>query len=138
MRRLYSGAVFSFVVIWSAGCTGEPKADVTGQVTYNGKPLAFGSVIMLKASGPGEPAVAEIQPDGTYTFRGIPVGETKIGVVSSDPNIKLDLRGDQKQLPPKADPKLWFPIPSKYAQPTSSGLSCNLSAGSNTHGIDLK
>ena len=138
MRCLYRGALVSVVAIGLAGCGGEPRADVTGKVTYNGKPLAFGSVIMLKAGGPGEPTVAEIQPDGTYTFYGIPVGETRIGVVSSNPNFKLELRGDQKQPPPKADPKLWFPIPSKYSQPTDSGLRCSLSAGPNAHDIDLK
>ena len=133
---IFAGLVIGLVAM--AGCAGEPKADVRGKVTYHSKPLAFGSVIFMAPGGKSEPVVTEIQPDGTYAANNVPAGETLIGVVSSDPSIKLDLREGQKQPVPKANPKLWFPIPEKYSYPLKSGLSCKLDAGPNTQDIDLK
>jgi hypothetical protein len=32
----------------------------------------------------------------------------------------------------------WFPLPLKYEDPETSGLSCTLSSGRASHDIDLK
>ncbi|VTR93238.1 Uncharacterized protein OS=Blastopirellula marina DSM 3645 GN=DSM3645_29326 PE=4 SV=1 [Gemmata massiliana] len=120
------------------GCGGAQTGDVTGRVTYQGKRLAFGSVVFMARGEKSEPVVCAIGPDGTYTAKGVPVGEVQVGVASPDPRTPLELRGDQKPLPLAADPKLWFPIPTQYSYPLTSGLSRTVTAGPNTHDIELK
>lgn len=120
------------------GCGSAPTGDVTGRVKYKGKPLAFGSVIFTARSGASEPVVSAIAPDGTYTVRGVPTGDVVIGVASPDPRVPLELRGDQKPIPPAADTKLWFAIPERYSYPLTSGLGHTISAGPSTYDIELK
>lgn len=77
-----------------SGCGGGRElAPVTGKVLYQGKPLKFGSIMLQPTSG--QPATAEIQPDGTFrveTFGegiGAVVGRNKVRIVcyeSHDPN----------------------------------------------------
>jgi len=48
-----------------AGCSRGPQiVPVKGKVLYNGEPLEFGSVMFQPEAG--QPARAEIQPDGTF------------------------------------------------------------------------
>ncbi len=74
------------------GARGRPRAIVTGRVTYNGKPLQFGTVILEPEMG--QYATGLIQPDGTFEMetrgegRGAPVGKCKVRFVcfaSQDP-----------------------------------------------------
>ncbi len=70
------------------GCeSGPPMAPVSGRVTFNGKPLEFGTVMFQLSSG-GQPARGQIQSDGTFelgTFAagdGAIVGEHKVRITS--------------------------------------------------------
>lgn len=57
--------VFVGLVALLTGCSDRPAvAPVTGKVTYNGKPLPYGSVGFQPSKG--QPSGAAIQPDGTF------------------------------------------------------------------------
>lgn len=101
-------------------------ADVSGKVSYQGKPLTMGSVLFQPKSGP----LAEglIQSDGTYKLKG-EIGPNTVTIVSRDPEA------------PGADPGKRTPtkshIPEVYASP-QGGLNFDVKAGSNTADFDLK
>jgi hypothetical protein len=120
------------------GCSGVRTAPVKGKVTYQGKPLAFGSVIFMSQVPDTHPIVVEINPDSTYEVKAVPIGEASVGVSSPDPNRPLELRGNNKRPELKADPKLWFKIPDKNSLPHQSGLKYTVVEGPNEHDIDLR
>jgi hypothetical protein len=125
------------LVILPAGC-GPAKGDVAGKVTYQGKPLVLGSIQFTGSDN--QPRQSWIDQDGTYLCKDVLAGENHILVVSIDPRMMV--RRDKKMKPieePKVDPKLWFPIPSKYSDPQKSDLTFTVEGGkTNTYDIDLK
>lgn len=82
-RLLSSGMVILATSL--VGCSDKPAvAPVRGNVTYNGKPLPYGSVGFQPAKG--QPSGAAIQPDGTFRlstfaeYDGAIVGPHKVKV----------------------------------------------------------
>src|SRR5437016_3362903 len=60
----------------ATGCGGN-TAIVSGKVTYQGRPVTSGSVIVLNQDGTAESWV--ILPDGTYSVPGVKRGHVKFG-----------------------------------------------------------
>lgn len=141
-RRMRSGPLVLMVWVCFAsllsGCNSGPKvAPVSGKATLDGKPLKFGTVMFQQATG-GQPAVGEIQSDGSFqlsTFRqgdGAIVGTHLIRVAcysSQDPASGLkggDSLGN-------------LMIPVKYTVLTSSGLTAEVPGeGLESFVIELK
>src|SRR5262245_33088792 len=136
-----SGLVALFLALGglTAGC-GPSKTEVTGKVTHNGKPVVYGSVTLIGSDG--IVYSSQIKEDGTFAIPGVPAGPVKIGVLSPNPKPpeagkasgKDDLgafsRGDRRPPPvPESVVRAWFPIPDKYADPMTSGLSDKVSRG---------
>jgi hypothetical protein len=145
--------VLGAVTIFS-GCGGG-KSTVTGKVTYNGKPVVWGTVILIDAQGQYHQGAIDL--GGNYTTDdAVPEGAVKIGVVSpkpeggkvlapkggakagggsgfEDPRDKFmkEQGTGQNTAPPRTIPPTgaWFPIPSKYADPNTSGLSGTVKKG---------
>ena len=125
------------VLALAAGCGG--RGDVSGKVTYQGKPLVWGTVQfecsdgMLKQSN--------INSDGTYSVHGLATGKAKVAVSSINPKSS-DFQPRQAEgrppPPPRPEVKGWFPIPDKYDTPHQSGLFYAINSGPNTIDIDLK
>lgn len=118
------------------GC-GPGTAAVAGKVTYQGKPVAWGSVTLRAADG----SVHQIglNPDGTYRLDGVPVGPAQVGVASPDPKPSArGGRGGDERVPagPQLPPGAWFPLPDKFANPQTSGLTVQVGSGSAD--LDLK
>ena len=76
------------VLLACAGC-GERRAEVTGKVTVDGKPLGGKLITILFAPDKGNPLqkipAAAVDPDGTYIMRtgatgGVPLGWYKVHV----------------------------------------------------------
>ncbi len=59
-------------------------APVSGKVTYRGKPLPFGQIVMVHTAGPMQ--AGEIRSDGSYAIEA-PVGENRVMIICQDPNI---------------------------------------------------
>ena len=115
-----------------AGC-GEPQrelAPLTGKVLYKGEPLRFGSVMIEHEFG--QPATAEIQPDGTFSVvtrgegGGTAVGKNRVRIAcfeGQDPERQVAFVGEDmlgKSL-----------IPEKYASFETSGLTVDVAANGN-------
>jgi hypothetical protein len=129
----------------SAGCGAESGA-VTGTVSFQGKSVASGTVIIVGADS--LPYYGAIQDDGTYTIARVPTGLAKIAVLSpgpdSGPNIRMayaaSQRGFEKKVAPRAfrgDPHKWFPLPEKCAEFDTSGLTLTVTRGTNELDIVL-
>jgi hypothetical protein len=142
MRSLGSALVRAwaapFVVIalltLVVGCAG--RGDISGKVTYKGKALVFGTVQMEAADKTFKQA--NIEPDGSFSIPGVPVGEAHVAVSSANPQ-------SSDFVPLHAGPRLkakavtgWFPIPGEYADLTKSPLTYTVKRGPNTYDIELK
>jgi hypothetical protein len=84
IKSILSVVALSVAAVTS-GCSDRPAvAPVSGKVTYNGKPLPYGSVGFQPAQG--QPSGAAIQPDGSFRlstfseFDGAIIGPHKVKV----------------------------------------------------------
>src|SRR5436305_700153 len=65
-----------------AGCGGG-TGTLTGKVTFQGKPVVFGTVTAQAADGTRR--VGNIEPDGTYTVLAVPAGTMQPAVTCPEP-----------------------------------------------------
>jgi hypothetical protein len=146
MRALI-GTVLGVAALAAAGCGGG-TADVAGRVTYQGKPVVFGTVVVIGADG--VPKSGPIQRDGSYRVAGVKLGAATVTVSSPPPpgsqaaptrKAGRDGIDEDKILETESvDPELvktWFPIPHKYADPAKSGLTATVGSGQPLD-LDLK
>jgi hypothetical protein len=101
------------------------EATIKGRVTYKGKPLPGGTVVLVGAAG--DTYKAPINADGSYQFRNTPAGMYKVAIQSGD---KAPAKG---QAPPVA-----IPIPERYQGVNTSGLSARINRGENVFDLDLQ
>jgi len=90
--------------------------------------------------------------DGDYSLDGIPVGDTKITVVTIDPATagggggggpeknEAGANPDAQPVAPKKakGPSNYVSIPARYQDPAHSGLSLTVKAGPQTYNVELK
>jgi hypothetical protein len=126
------------------------EEEVSGKVTYKGKPVPGGQVTFITSKGYTFTGV--IDPEGNYKLRS-PVGEVRIAVdnrmlKSSQPS-PMELRR-QMGMKPAADVNVdevkpsapavtgtYVYLPPKYYSPDTSGLTYTVKSGSQTHDIEL-
>ncbi|HEY7426348.1 MAG TPA: carboxypeptidase-like regulatory domain-containing protein [Gemmataceae bacterium] len=141
------------VILLSLGCGGGPKGDISGKVTYLGKPLPGGAVTFFGAENRVVGSSA-ISPEGNYSIAKVPAGPVKITVTVVDVPAQLskdksNFSGKAPPPPEGADPNApkWKPqqhspnpvgIPAKYKMPDQSGLTYTVQPGPQEHPIDLK
>jgi len=135
VKAVIGGLALSLI----AGCGSKapiPLGQVSGTVTYNGKPLDHGNVVFMPEKGHGVPATATIGNDGSYQMsisgghQGAPLGKFLIAVKCCEkPNEKQvrDMNFRPKSL-----------IPEKYANVSKSGLHFEVKPGSNQFPIALE
>jgi hypothetical protein len=130
----------ALVLIGASGCSG--KATVQGKVIYQGRLVSHGTVIVLGSDHVARTGI--IQADGSYTISGLRPGDYKIGVISRDPSAGRSSRRRNRQALSGAKPTTameaagpWFPLPGKYENPETSGLSHTLGSGNNQHDVEL-
>lgn len=126
------------LVVAVAGCGSSDDqmetSSVTGTVTYDGKPVATGTVMFTPVGG-GPPATGQIQEDGTYQLRtyeegdGAVFGEHKVTITALDMGSGLpeDMATEPKPL-----------VPEKYGRDTTSGLTATVASGENTIDFPLE
>jgi hypothetical protein len=102
------------------GCT-EPKqvvkdrARISGSVTFNGQPLPAGT-IGFQSTESSVTTAASIR-DGVYTTDRAPLGKGTVTVDTA--SIQF------------GNPAKYVPIPAKYGDSTTSGLTVDVHAGDN-------
>jgi hypothetical protein len=137
VRSFFRSTALALLPLAALGCAG--KGDVSGRVTYKGKPLVWGTVQFE-----GSDRIVKqgnINPDGTYSVRGVATGEAKVAVSSINPKSSdFQVRQAEGGPPPKPRPEVkgWFPIPEKYDTPYKSGLTYPIKRGANEIDIELK
>jgi hemoglobin len=106
--------------------------NVSGKVTYLGKPLTGGQVGMHSAAG--KTYSAAIKEDGSFSLKSVPVGTYKVTVMTQP------AAPGAPRLPP-APPggaAKGVAIPVKYSTANTSGLTYEVSEGEQTFDIDLR
>jgi hypothetical protein len=139
--------------VLTTGCGDARSGSLSGRVTYQGKPVVFGVVQAFGSDG--LPASCLIQPDGSYTLTGLPVGDVRIAVNSPNPAredisaptaainpppaiAKAKRSRPAAPLPPPADMKRWFPLPAEYADVSTSGIQTRVESRNQAWDIQLK
>jgi len=131
------------IFVLLAGC-GPSYNKVNGTVSYKGKNLTMGTITFYSGDGKTK-SFTTIGSNGFYELIDPPLGKVRVGIaVKPPPSVKLIPGKDKEGIKPKAiigdtpstpvEPVL---IPVEYADPGKSGLTAELSSGSNTHNIDL-
>jgi hypothetical protein len=147
--KLVIRSVFGFivVVVTIVGLTvavGNRAAVVKGHVSLGGRPVIWGSVVLVGADG--QSVAGRIQPDGTFTVPNAPVGEVTVTITSPDPLVQhyaTQLKSSRDRIPvnewgaPPVDRRQWFVIPKRYENAYESNLKFTVKRGSNEYNLDL-
>jgi len=140
------GGLLPLAALVFAGCGGG-VGDVSGTVTYQGKPVVCGSVVLVGADG--VPHTGGIKPDGTYSVSAVPAGVARVMVISPDPGPPfhpgdpsskelIDRTGREENTPvPEIDRTKWRQLPKEYQDANTSGLTFTIAKGPNLHDILL-
>lgn len=129
----------SFMLTLGCGEDAPPElAEVTGKVTYKGKPVPGGMIVFL--SEDGKRFVSPIKRDGSFSLKS-PLGPVKAAVVTRQPsgdgmndNERPAVR-EVPPLPPGTDPKS-LP-PKNYERFETSGLSYEVTQSGQTIDVTL-
>ena len=135
--------MISLAVLPTACSSGTPTGKVQGRVTYKGIPLPEGIVLFLAEDGRQD--IGSISLDGTYVVERAPVGVNQVSVQTSPPlppagPAMRRANEPEKKGVPTGNKGLVksVPIPSRYANTDTSGLTFAVHEGSNKFDIELK
>lgn len=143
-RRLTAFLVFLALCLSSGGCGGPNQ--VSGKVTFEGKPVSLGTIVFVGADG--APQTSLIASDGTFEVMGLRPGLAKVAVISLDPagldpTFEAELQDKFAKMgltfPTVAQtPSDWFPIPHAYADVETSQLTADIKPGTTQLEIKLE
>lgn len=123
-------SVAAVLLSFVAGCgSNTSTGQVHGKVTLDGKPLADGSIVTLPESGRGAQGIiknGEFELGTTGRSDGAAIGKHKVAVISQEKSQAGPEGGAGKSL-----------IPARYTNPDSSGLTIDVTAGTNTPTLEL-
>jgi len=134
MRRFLAAATALLV---GAGCQMESGATLSGNVTYEGTPLAKGSITLTPSDGKGPIAGGEITA-GRYSISGLVPGKKQVQIAAAEesgpPLSSADLANAAKSGKPAAPP------PKEIVPPNAvgNGAIIEVQAGTHTHDFALK
>jgi hypothetical protein len=137
-RAARAGLLALLLCATLTGC-GANRAEVTGTVRYNGKPLPYGTIQFLGSDG--VPCSGPIQPDGTYSVQ-VPAGPAQV-IVSCVDEARLNqftaqmASGRGRAAPPPRSAQSFSLIPQRYADWNSSGLTLSVEHGKNVQDFAL-
>jgi hypothetical protein len=134
--RVLPVAWIGLLAFVTGGC--QSRGDVSGKVTYKGKPLVYGTVLFVGSDKGSVQGI--IQSDGTYSAPGLSVGEAQVAVSSPNPKVIGSMANfkDPKKRPKPLEVPGWFAIPAHYGDSITSKLTFTVQGGSNTFDIDLQ
>lgn len=130
-----SRIILGAAVVCLAGC--GPKVvvyDVTGTVTYNGKPPDDVGCSITFVAADGKDVTAPIAPSGQFEAKGVVSGPNTVAVFYRNPAAAESLPPGQK--PPKSTSPL-RKLPLKYADPKTSQLKVDVGPGT-VFNVDMK
>ncbi len=124
------------LLLSGCGRSEREMATVSGKVSLNGRLAIAGRIIFAHVEGPS--AVAEIQPDGTYSVEAA-VGQTQITIdhhekpkpVASGPEPMMRARMQGLTQGNSL-------VPERYTDARTSGLALDVKSGTNNFDIEMK
>jgi hypothetical protein len=135
--------LFVLGVLAGAGC-GPATGTISGKVKYNGQPLTVGVHTVTFLSVDGSVHSCGVEPDGSYTLRGVPAGRVRITIQSfPSPQQLLMAPGEDGRMKSvtgseaPARPGVGPGVPGRYKNPDQSGLRYDVKRGSQTFDIEL-
>jgi len=131
--RFVSALVFLVAGLALCGCTSSDKAaSVSGKVTYNGKPVTSGVVVLIGKGGKMSD-LGEVKDDGTYSIAHAPTGTVKVSFDNPPPYTTRGggAAADEEAKEAAAQAKKYVATPPKYKDPDQSGLTFELKVGRN-------
>jgi hypothetical protein len=111
------------------GCHRAPPIEkertaAKGTVTLDGKPLPGGTITFRSVKDTMFRATVVIQPDGTFLVADAPEGPVTVAIETESVLALAPPLG-----PNDPKPKAYVPIPAKYADEKTSGLSATVARG---------
>jgi hypothetical protein len=123
------------------GCGPAPEKPypVRGKVTFQGKPVASGMVRFSNTQA-GIDVVIDVH-DGVYAVAvtqtpGLPEGTYQVAILP--PRWARPLTPPGQAIAKPAQPPVYLDIPTKYHQPSTSGLTLTVKPGDNTFDVDMQ
>jgi hypothetical protein len=142
------------------GCSSErhfPTGQVTGKITYKGQPVPGGTIMFISTSEAGDFGGGAIKEDGTYDVPKAPAGTCKIqmqvktGGSPAIPPQQLAMMKREIQKAKEAGVKVpedlkldgtkkkaTFDFPRKYSDVSSSGLTMEVTTGTQEKNWELQ
>ncbi|WP_439628548.1 hypothetical protein [Gemmata sp.] len=128
--RLVAAAVLAAPL---AGC-GPGAGEVAGRVTFRGRPVTGGSVVLFC---PGKRiARGVLGPDGAYAIPNVPAGDAAVALRFSPPADAVQM-GGRPLRPDELPPGPPLGIPPRYTVPEESGLAVRVTRGRVVYDIEL-
>lgn len=127
-------AVLAIVLIPACGPSSKkkPVETVTGQVTFQSKPVTEGQVTFLAEDGAS--ATADLDSSGKFTIEELPIGKYVVSV--TPPALTEAPTEDPNKMPP---PKKYPNIPEGYRSEVTSDLTAEVHEGEdNNFTFDMK
>lgn len=126
------------IIVCLSGCGSNErwnKVIVSGDITYQGKPLELGRIRFIPSNGSQGPITVEKVEGGRYTTEstnGVPVGTLRVEITGYDPE-------EYKNAPtgPGAPPVRQL-LPDKYNRNSELKVSLEPEPSTQTHDFDLK
>jgi hypothetical protein len=149
--RLRAARYWTMGLFLAAGCSGPATGELSGKVTYDGKPVTRGILVVMRDDG--ELARCGIS-EGTYHLTA-PVGHWAVSIGGGDPDeippmaTKPETVTEQKKKQReklekdfaegriKELPKEPVHIARKYSDFTKSGLRVDVKPGQQSHDFNL-
>jgi hypothetical protein len=140
MRRILQCLLFVAalgLVVSLSGCGGFGAnrvpltgATLEGTVTYGTDKVPVGLIIAVGANGSSQ---ASLGDDGRFKMENVPLGEVSLVVnVKAGEGMLMGRRmSGEKNIPNPVH------IPSKYADPATSGIKTTIVKGENTYNIEI-
>lgn len=132
------------------GCGGLPRGTLHGKLTLRGEPLAGATVMFFGRDN--QVYRADLGADGTYTVGGVPLGPIRVAVQQFLPSVtprpdpppggprkpEMGEARDAAWKPPEVTAEERPRVPDSYGDPSTSGLSFELSSPDHEWSADLE
>ncbi|VTU01412.1 Uncharacterized protein OS=Planctomyces limnophilus (strain ATCC 43296 / DSM 3776 / IFAM 1008 / 290) GN=Plim_2787 PE=4 SV=1 [Gemmataceae bacterium] len=130
--RIGAAVALLFGLGAAAGCGGDPpSAEVSGSVTFDGKPVEEGGISFSAANG-NAPGGGGVIKGGKYTATRVPIGATKVSITA----VKVVGQRKAYDAPDSPMTPITEPLlPAKYN--TATVLTFEVKPGSQTKDFDL-
>ena len=116
-----------------AGCSNTPPmGQVSGKITVKGKPVGYGSVMFVPATGPV--GSGTLSPDGAYTLTTFKPGD---GALAGDHKVVVEAYTIAKSREYGADDTATPAANKKYYNVATTPLKATVKEGQNALDFDL-